>query len=103
MAYFNTNLIARRGYAGRPRPMSGLAGFIDDVSGFVKGAASSVLDFYGKTEQQKGANEALAAQNAALTAQLSQRSSGPLGMDTTTLLLLGGIGVGAVMLLRRRG
>lgn len=99
MAYFGTNLIARRGYGS----MSGL----DDVFSAIKSGAGAVLDFYGKTEQQAGANTALAAQNTALTnalaAQAAQRQQGLLGgIDTSTMLILGGGALAAVLLLRGR-
>ncbi len=101
MAYFNTNLVARRGYGGRA--MSGL----DDVLSAVKAGAGAVLDFYGKTEQQAGANTALQAQNAALTQALTNQNAlaanrGFLGIDSTTLLVGGVAVVGAILLLRRK-
>jgi hypothetical protein len=99
MAYFDTNLIARRGYGGRP--MSGMGGFLDDLISGAKSAAGSALDFYGKTEQQAGANAALSAQNTQLTAALAaQQNAG--GISTTTLMLIGGVGLAAVLLLRKK-
>lgn len=116
MAYFNTNLIARKGYAGvraarSGAPMatfqhemrhatSGLGGILDDAWSAIKGGASSALDFYGNTEKQAGANAVLAAQNQALAAQAAAQQQS--GISTSTLLLLGGVGLGAFLLLRRK-
>jgi hypothetical protein len=103
MAYFNTNLIARRGYAGRP--MSGLAGILDDAWSAIKGGASSAVSFYGDSQKQAGAAAALATENEKLTAALAakQAAAGPFGgIDTTTLLVGVAAMIGAVMLLRRK-
>lgn len=93
--YYNTNLIARRGYAGRPQSMSGT---LDDIWSAAKGAVGSVVDFYGNTQKTAGEAAALQAQNAQLTAALAGQKG---GIDTTTLLMIGGIGLAAVLLLRK--
>lgn len=100
MAYFNSNLIARRGYAG-------MSGVLDDILSGVKAGAGAVLDFYGKSEQTAGANAAIAQQNAVLTAALAQQQAqanrGILGGIDGTTLLIGGVAVaGAILLLRRK-
>ena len=101
--YYNTNLIARRGYGGRPAGRAGLSGLgsvLDDAWSALKSGAGSALDFYGKTQQQQGANAALEAQNAQLAAALAaQRSSGP---DLTTIAVIGGIGIAAILLLKKK-
>lgn len=106
MAYFNTKLIARRGYSGRASGRSGLGGTVDDIIGAVKSAGGSVLDFYGKEKTAEGTAAALTAQNAALTAALAQQRAaasdgGILGLSPTEILLAGG-GVLAVVLLTRK-
>lgn len=84
MAYMRNDLISRTGY-------SGLGSWLDTLLS----DAGSVLQIYGATQQAQGA----AAQSsrdmqAALAAQ-----SGP---STGTVLLIGGLAVGAFLLLRRR-
>lgn len=90
MAYKTTNLIARRGY-----------GAMGGVTDFLKGAASSAIDFFGSKAKAEGASEAMAAQNAQLAAALAARQSPP----PSNLLLYGGIGlaaVAAVLILKKR-
>jgi hypothetical protein len=93
MAYMPTTLIARRGY-------SGTAG-LDDIWDKVKAGVSAAVDYYGSTEQAKGAAAATAAQNAALTQALTQKSSS--GLSTTTMVAIGAVGlVGLALVLRRK-
>lgn len=108
MAYYNTRLIARRGYSSRTKQTGGrgLSGVFDSIESGVKSAASSVLDFYGKEKQQEGANAALQAQNAALTQALAAQKAatadqGFLGLSTGELLLGVG-GIAAVLLIARK-
>ena len=96
MAYFDTNLISRRGYGGRP-----MGDFWDDLVSGTKSVVGGALDFYGKTQQQAGANAALSAQNTQLTAALAAQQQSR-GMDPTTLLLIGGVGVVAAVLILRK-
>jgi hypothetical protein len=84
MAYMRNDLIARTGYSG-----------VGDWWDTITSAAGDALKVYGATQQAQGA----AAQSgrdlqAALAAQ-----SGP---STTTILLVGGLAVGAFLMLRRK-
>jgi hypothetical protein len=83
MAYMRNDLISRAGYSG-----------VGDIWDTIGSAAGSVLKVYGAEQQAQGA----AAQSnrdlqAALTAQQ--------GPSTGTILLVGGLAVGAYLLFRR--
>jgi hypothetical protein len=84
MAYMRNDLIARTGY-------SGVGGVLDTILS----DAGSVLSIYGSTQQAQGA----AAQSSRdLQAALAAQS----GSSTTTILLIGGLAVGAFLLLRKK-
>lgn len=88
MAYTRNNLISRAGYGGG----------MGDVWDSITGAAGSVLKFYGSQQQAVGAAAASAQQNKDLTAALLSRQ----GIGIETILLVGGIGAVAYLLLRRK-
>jgi hypothetical protein len=115
MAYFNTNLIARRGYAGVParaaavtgkpyrqlaheiqHATSGLGGLLDDLESGVK----SVVSFYGNEQQQVGASNVLQAQNAALTNALAQQQQSAISPGT--MLLVGGGALALFLIMRKK-
>ena len=73
-----------------PSPLSGIFDTLKDIGG-------KVVDFYGAGQQAQGANAVLQQQNQALQAQ---QSGG--GISTTTLLILGAVGIGAVLLLKKK-
>jgi hypothetical protein len=84
MAYMRNDLIARTGYSG-----------VGDWWDTISSAAGDVLKVYGATQQAQGAAaQSTRDMQAALAAQ-----SGP---STTTILLIGGLAVGAFLLLRRK-
>ncbi len=85
MPYVNqTTLIAR--------PIrSGMGGVLDSIESL----GSKVLNFYGQGQQAQGAANVLTAQNQALAAQQA-------GPSMTTILLFGALGIGAVMLLKKK-
>lgn len=87
MAYMRNNLVARKGYNG-----------MGDIWDSITGAAGSVLKFYGSEQQAVGAAAAATQQNRDLTAALLARQ----GPDLTTIALLGGAGLAAYLLLRKR-
>lgn len=99
MAYFNTNLIARRGYAGKrsiQHAASGMGGLLDDIESGLK----SVVGFYGQEQQQQGAANVLQAQNAALTNALAAQQN--QGISSTTLLVGGLAALGIFMIVRKK-
>jgi hypothetical protein len=96
MAYFNTNLIARRGYAGRRAVASGMGGLLDDIESGLK----SVVGFYGQEQQQQGAANVLQAQNAALTNALAAQQN--QGISSTTLLVGGLAALGIFLVVRKK-
>ena len=87
MAYERNNLVSRPGYAG----MGDWWDSISDVAG-------GVLKFYGSAQQAQGAAAATAQTNRDLAAALAANQ----GISTSTILLLGVAGLGAVLLLRKR-
>lgn len=89
MAYTRNNLISRAGYNGNS---------MGDVWDSITGAAGSVLKFYGSQQQAVGAATATAQQNKDLTSALLSRQG--IGMET--VLLVGGVGLVAFLLLRKR-
>jgi hypothetical protein len=90
MAYTKSNLISRAGYSDGDG--------MGDVWDSITGAAGSVLKFYGSQQQAVGAATATAQQNKDLTAALMSRQG--IGMET--ILLVGGLGLAAFLLLRKR-
>lgn len=88
--YLRDTLISRRGYGG-------LGGTLSDIGGAIKDVASGALTFYGNTQQAAGAAQAQAQANRDLTAALSSQGPG-LG----TVLLVGGAGLAAFLLLRKK-
>jgi hypothetical protein len=87
MAYMRNDLIARRGYSG-----------VGDIWDTITGAAGSVLKFYGTEQQAQGAAAATAQANRDLTAALMAQQGPGMG----TILLLGGVGVVAYLLLSKK-
>lgn len=87
MAYTKNNLISRAGY-------SGVGDWWDDL----QNAVGTGLKFYGQQQQQQGAAAATAQQNRDLAAALAARQG--IGMET--ILLVGGVGLAAFLLLRRK-
>lgn len=87
MAYMRNDLIARRGYSG-----------MGDVWDTITGAAGSVLKFYGAEQQAQGAAAATAQANRDLTAALMAQQGPSMG----TILLIGGAGLAAFLLLRKK-
>lgn len=88
MAYIRSNLISRQGY-------SGLGDVWDDITG----AAGAVVTGFGKEQQAVGAQAQAAQQNQILANALAAQSG---GISTTTLVLLGGVGFAAYMLMRKK-
>lgn len=84
MAYQRNNLISRPGYSG-----------FGDIWDTLTGAAGGVLKVYGASQQAQGA---AAASNADLQAALAAQQGPGMG----TILLLGALGVGAFLLLRKK-
>ena len=88
--YERTNtLISRPGYSG-----------FGDIWDSISGAAGSIVKAYGQSQQAAGAAAASAQTNRDLAAALAAQRSGP---DMTTIMLLGGAGLVAFMLLRKKG
>ncbi len=94
MAYERNNLISRPGYSGYSpgRPPMG------DLWDTISGAAGGVLKIYGQQQQAAGAAAAAAQTNRDLATALSARQ----GIDMSTILLLGGAGLVAMLLLRKK-
>jgi len=84
MAYMRNNLISRTGYSG-----------VGDWWDTIVTAAGDTLKIYGATQQAQGA---AAQSNRDLQAALAAQS----GPSTTTIVLIGGLAVGAFLLLRRK-
>lgn len=87
MAYMRNDLISRAGYSG-----------VGDIWDSISGAVGSVVKFYGAEQQAQGAAAAAAAQNRDLTNALAAKQ----GIDTTTMLLIGGVGLAAFLMLRKK-
>ncbi len=86
MAYERNNLVSRPGYSG-----------VGDIWDTITGVGTGVLKVYGAEQQATGAATATAQANKDLTAALSAQQ----GISTSTLLI-GGLAVGAVVLLLMR-
>lgn len=84
MAYSKTNKLIMR------RVPSGVGDWLDDL----KGAGSSVLNFYNSAQQAQGASAATAQANKDLAAALAAKQGA--GIDTTTLAI-GGVALAAVL------
>jgi len=84
MAYTRNNLISRPGYSG-----------VGDVWDTITGAAGSVVKFWGAEQQAAGA--AAQSQRDLQAAMAAQQ-----GIGTGTILLLGGVGLAAFLLLRKK-
>lgn len=84
MAYTRNNLISRAGYSG-----------VGDVWDTISGAAGSVVKVFSAEQQAAGA--AAQSQRDLQAAMLGQQ-----GMGAGTILLLGGVGLVAFMLLRKK-
>lgn len=69
----------------------GLAGLWDDIKDVAKGA----VDIYGTSKKNEGAAGALQTQTSTVPMM-----SG--GIDTTTLLMIGALGIGAIVLLKKK-
>ncbi len=75
---------------------SGLSGWSDTLASVGK----SVIGVFSAGEQAKGAAAALQAQATANAAMANQSTI--LGFQPMTLVLLGGVGVGAYLLLKKK-
>ena len=84
MAYMSNELVVRPGY-------SGVSGVLDDIESGV----GKVLQVYSTEQQAQGASAQ--AQRDILSAMAAQQGSG-----TTTILILGAVGVAAYLLLRKK-
>ena len=91
MAYIRNNMISRAGY-------SGVSGTLSDIGGALKDVGAGAINLYGSQQQAVGAAAASAQTNRDLAAAL-QANSGP---DMTTILLLGGAGLVAFLMLRKK-
>ncbi len=111
-----TTLIARDGYGGNytaagaddymlapgarlyvgphGRPVESLGGVLDKIGSFVKGAGSGALDFYKQSLENKGAANALQAQQA-------QQGGGGMPSWVLPVALVAGVGVVALVLLKK--
>ncbi len=87
MAYTKNNLISRAGYSG-----------VGDWWDTITDAVGSGLKFYGNQQAATGAAAVTAQQNKDLTAALLARQ----GMGMETMLLIGGVGLAAFLLLRKK-
>lgn len=87
MAYAKTNRIIMRRV---PQGAAGLGGIWDSI----KGAGSSVLDFYNSSQQAQGAATATQTANKDLAAALAAQQGG--GISTTTLAI-GGVALAGVL------
>jgi hypothetical protein len=97
MAYTRTTLVSRP-----VESAFGITEELGDVWDTIKGGAGSVLDFFGSGLKAQGAQEALAAQNQQLAAQLAAKGGGGGGGISTTTLLIGGVVVAGVLVLALR-
>jgi LPXTG-motif cell wall-anchored protein len=84
MAYMRNDMVVRSGY-------SGMGSWFDTLIS----DAGSVLQIYGSTQQAQGA---AAQSNRDLQAALAAQQ----GTSTTSVLLIGGLALGAFLLLRRK-
>lgn len=84
MAYSSNTLIARAGYSG-----------IGDWWDTITGGVGKVLQVYSTEQQAQGASAQ--AQRDIMAAMQAQQSS-----PMTTILLVGGVGLVAYMLLRKK-
>jgi hypothetical protein len=91
MAYIRDTLVSRAGY-------SGVGGTLSDIGGAIKDIGGGALSFYGSQQQAVGAAQQAAATNRDLAAALAAKSGPGMG----TLLLVGGAGLVAFMLLRKK-
>lgn len=103
MAYYQKTapaqiqLISRKGYMGP----QGLDGWFDDAISSIKGAAGSVINFYGQAQQNAGI-ASLAQQQAAAQAAAQQAAAAPAGgISTKTMVIVGGAALAAILLLRK--
>lgn len=87
MGYTRDTLISRAGYSG-----------VGDWWDTLTDALGAGVTAYGAQQQAAGAAAATAQQNRDLAAALAARQ----GMSTETLLLVGGVGLAAFFLLRKR-
>lgn len=87
MAYQRNNLISRSGYSG-----------VGDWWDTLTDAGGAVLKIYGSQQQAQGAANATTQANKDLTAALMARQ----GISMTTVALVGGAGLAAYLLLRKK-
>lgn len=92
MAYVGNKLVVRPAY-------SGLESELGDIWDSLKDIASSVVKGYGDARATQGAADALAQQQQAAAAAASMAHSGP---DLTTIAVVGAIGIGALLILKKR-
>lgn len=87
MAYMRNNLVVRSGYSG-----------VGDWWDTVTSAAGSALKIYGAEQQAQGAAAQAAQSNRDLTAALAAQQGPGMG----TILVIGGVGLAAYLLLRKK-
>ena len=87
MAYQRNNLVSRSGYSG-----------VGDLWDTISDAGGAVLKIYGSQQQAQGAAAATAQANRDLTTALMARQ----GISMTTVALIGGAGLAAYLLLRKK-
>jgi hypothetical protein len=106
MAYTKSNLISRAGYSGfaGDTPGSWTGGGYTPVAAIgdwwdtITEAVGTGLKYYGGQQVAAGAAAVTAQQNKDLTAALMARQG--IGMET--VLLIGGVGLAAFLLLRKK-
>lgn len=96
MAYRTTNLVVRREAAGYNTPGSGLSGFWDSITGFGK----DVLTAYGESKKTEGAAAVVNTPAGAVVPGVTPAvDSGP---SMGTIVVIGAVGIGALLLLKKR-
>lgn len=92
MAYIRSNIVVRPAYAGVGDALvSELGGVLDSIGTFLK----NTVNAYGETKKAQGAAQATVAAQTPVMAPSS-------GISTTTVLAAGALGVGALLLLKKR-
>lgn len=93
MAYIRNNIVVRPAYAGIGALESELGGLLDSL----KSIGKSIVGTYGEGKAAQGAAAALAAQQQG--AVVAAQDTGP---SMTTIAVIGVVGLGAVLLLRKK-
>ena len=92
MAYRTTNLVVRRANAGYSTPLDGVW---DSITGFGK----DILTAYGESKKAEGA---AAVNTPAGTVVPGVTPAADTGPSLGTIAVIAGIGIGAVLLLKKR-